>query len=79
MGGSSCDKGQSQTATTTLDDGNPKDPTNTHTYHILKEQSTTKKEIELKDHNPPAAYEIPVVKTAVMQATIIVYTLNKYE
>ena len=63
VGGSSCDNGQSHT-TTTLDDGNPED---CHTYHILEEQITTKKEIELKDHNPPAAYEVPVVNTAVRQ------------
>ena len=67
MGGSSCDKGQSQTAATILDDGKPEDRTNTHTYHILEQQRTTKKEIELKDHNPLAAYEVPVVKTAVRQ------------
>ena len=48
---------------TTLDDGNQEDATNTHIYHILEQQSN--EDIELKDHNPPAAYEIPVASVAV--------------
>lgn len=69
VGGSSYEQGQSQTTTIPLGDGNPDDSTNVHIYHVLEEpQSTTKKEIEMKDHNPPAAYEVPVANTAVRQS-----------
>ena len=43
---------------TRLDDRNQEDPTNTHIYHILEQQS--EEHVELKDHNPEAAYEDPV-------------------
>ena len=37
--------------------------------YILEEpQSTTKEEIEMKDHNPPVAYDVPVANTAVKQS-----------
>ena len=48
---------------TTLDDGNQEDTTNTHIYHILDQQGN--EDIELKDHKPPAAYEVPVASAAV--------------
>ena len=41
-----------------LDDRNQEDPTNTHIYHILEQQS--EEHVELKDHKPEAAYEDPV-------------------
>ena len=71
VGGSSYEQleGQSQTTTTPLGDGNSEDSNNVHIYHVLEEpQSTTKKEIKMKDHNPPAAYEVPVANTAVKQS-----------
>ena len=43
---------------TRLDDRNQEDPTNTHIYHILEQQS--EEHVELKDHKPEAAYEDPV-------------------
>ena len=45
---------------TTLDEGDQENSTNIHVYHILEPQS-----IELKDHKPPTAYEVPVASTAV--------------
>jgi hypothetical protein len=67
--GGSCDKGQSQTTLDGEAKQDQEDPTNTHIYHVLEQQST-KKEVELikDDHKPPpAAYEVPVVNTAVSQ------------
>ena len=43
---------------TRLDDRNQEDPTNTHIYHILEQQS--EEHVELKDHKPEATYEGPV-------------------
>ena len=54
-----------------IGDGNPDDSNNVHVhiYHILEEpQSTTKKDIELKDHNATEAYEVPVANTAIRQS-----------
>ena len=58
---------QNQTTNGDIDDGNQENPTNTHTYHFLEQQSNGA--IELKDHHleQPAAYEIPVVNTAISQ------------
>ena len=48
----------------TLDETTSKeDTTSVHIYHILEQQSN--EDIELKDHKPPAAYEVPVTSTAV--------------
>ena len=43
---------------TRLDDRNQEDPTNTHIYHTLEQQS--EEHVELKDHKPAEAYEDPV-------------------
>ena len=43
---------------TRLDDRNQEDPTNTHIYHILEQQS--EEHVELKDHKPAVEYEDPV-------------------
>ena len=48
---------------TRLDDGSQEDPTNTHIYHILELQS--EEHVELKDHKPAAAYEVPVTNMEV--------------
>ena len=48
---------------TRLDDDNQEDPTNIHIYHILEPQS--EEHVELNDHKPAAAYEVPVTNMAV--------------
>ncbi len=67
--GGSCDKGWSQTMVDSEAKQDQEDLTNTHIYHILEQQSTEKEvEPRVKDHHkPPAAYEVPVVNTAVSQ------------
>ena len=46
---------------TRFDDRNQEDPTNTHIYHILEQQS--EEHVELKDHKQQAPYEDPVTHT----------------